>query len=210
MNESLTELLRRLGLRLKPGVEREEIRDVTASWPGQTPAEIRELLQVTSGFHTTAAEVDFTGRATRFGFKELAPHGIALAATRNGDLWVADVHQDGSWHQVFFFGHDPPVLLVQFASLRDFIEEIANHADAQKRAEALVSQIYKKRGQGRPAGELTSSLDVELTTFAGGLPPKYEIFDLRKAPVPAGFTWSKRGASTNSRRAGSSLLFAVE
>jgi hypothetical protein len=138
----------------------------------------------------------------RFGFKELAPHGIPLAATRNGDLWVADIYQDGSWHQVLFFGHDPPVLVVQFASLHDFIEEIANHADAQKRAEALVSQVYKKSGQGWRAGELTNSLDLELATFAGGLPANYGIFDLRKAPVPAGFVWSKRGASTDSRRAG--------
>jgi len=210
LSESLTALLRRLGLRLKPGLDSEEIRDVTASWPGQTSAEIRELLLGTSGFHANDADVDFTGRANPLSFTELVPHGIALAKTRNGDFWVADIYQDGSWHQVFFLSHDPPVLVVRFGSLRNFIEELANTANAAKRADALVSQIFKKRECGRPAGELTSSLDVELETFAGSFPANYEVFDLRKAPVPAGFVWGKRGAGRDRRRAGSSLLFAVE
>ena len=210
MSESLSSFLSRLDVRLKAGLSEEEVNSVTASWPGGAPFEICELLHFASGFDVHGMSVDFTGRACRFSMRDLVPNGIALTSTRDGDFWVVDVQENGRWHQVFYLSHDPPVLVVQFASLREFILELADDPRTEKRAAALAAQIFKSKPSRQRAGELGTSSDVILRRFALSLSAGFEIIDLREAPLPAGFAWGSAGATAGCRRAGLSLLFAVQ
>jgi hypothetical protein len=196
-------------LRLKAGLRKEEISNLSSRLPGLLPVESEELLTYAAGFSSSdLGPVDFTGRSVRFSFVEVSPFGIPVAS-RHGNSWVIDLDRNGTWSSVLYFSHDPPVVLIQFDSLTQFINALGDHQNVTEAANHAAAEIYKASSLGMTVAAARQSKDKKLATFASNLPQTFSVFDLREGSLPKGFAWGRGGADSECRRAGTELIFAA-
>src|SRR4051794_18131566 len=73
-------------LELLPGLSDTQLQDFADRVPCRVPVEIAELLGACSGFYGTLEQVDFTGRDLMYGFEELFPYGLPVAADDSGNF----------------------------------------------------------------------------------------------------------------------------
>lgn len=176
--------------------------------PGPLVPELESLLRFASGFQTAALGiVDFTGRSHHFEFREFVPYGFAVAKTREGNFWVLDVKEDGTWAHVFYISHDPPVFIIHYNSFESFLEAAVEGERVIKEASSLISHDHMR---GVSVMEARTSPDTMLAQFAGSLSDNFRIFDLRDVHIPQGFEWGLAGALTQCKRCGLELIFAAQ
>lgn len=197
-------------LKLRPALSEEELRAFEKTLPGKLPAEVAELLRYTAGFHSECiGEIDFTATVHRFEFKEIAPHGIALAVSNEGNFWVVDIHENGDWGNVFFFCHDPPVAIIQFDTLLAFTEAALGNRRINDEANRLACEVWENSQAGLIKADAVG-LDPQLRAFAESLPDNFRIFDLRDQAPLKGFAWGRHGPDMVCKRASFGPIFAVE
>ncbi len=195
-------------LKLQPGLSDEELREFRSRLPGPLPADVETLLRFASGFQTEAlGVVDFTGRSHPIEYKEFVPHGFAVAKTMEGNVWLLDVHADGTWGHVFYLSHDPPVFILHFNSFLTFLEAAIGGNRMVKEAASLMTL---DRIQGVLAMEARNLSDAKMARFAHALPDNFRIYDLRGLQSPQGFEWGSAGPWTQCKRFQFDLIFAVE
>lgn len=195
-------------LRLRPGLGEQDLQELQGTLPGPLSSNLENLLRFASGFHSNALDiVDFTGRSHPFEFKEFLPYGIAVAKTVEGNFWVVDLKENGTWGEVFYISHDPPVFALHFNSLHSFLEGAVRGDSIIKEAASLISHDYLR---GELAKEGRRSADKKLAQFAHALPDSFRIYDLRGLQPPQAFEWASAGPWTRCKRCQFDLIFAVE
>jgi hypothetical protein len=205
-------------LELAPGLSEEELREFEGTLPRSLPEEIRELLRFARGFRVGAHDdVDFTG-GYAFAYEDAFACCVPIAPDGFGNFWVIDVNVDtGAWGPVFYACHDPPVMAVQAPTLSAFLEQWLESARTDDQPSA-IDEVHEEHAhriwRDHPAlievSDALASSDEALRQFAQGLGAEFAISDLRKLEVGSGFAWGWAGPEGKVRRAGASLLFAVE
>jgi hypothetical protein len=205
-------------LELEPGLSEDELRELEARLPAPIPGDVRELLAYARGFTGGATSlVDLTGGQIDFEFYAAFPKGHPIATDGAGNFWVVDLLPDSAeWGPIYYVCHDPPVILYQSATLRDFLVELFKTSVPPHKS--LVEDVHEdqlfKVWQTNPGvlsyEQASVSSDAEIRAFAGSLGPSFQIVDMRQAPVGFGFSWGRYGPQTVVRRHGTSRLFAYE
>ena len=112
-------------LKLLPPLGAAELAGLETRIPCPLPAEARELLAYSRGFENGPVEsVEFSGLID-FGMEEIFPCPIPIAHDGFGNYWVVDLTSGSrAWAPIYYFCHDPAVIVFQSASLAEFIEEL--------------------------------------------------------------------------------------
>jgi hypothetical protein len=204
-------------IRLLPALSAQQIDEFARSCASPPPDDVRDLLGFCSGIDGTLEQLDFTGRsmADGFGLDFLTPHGIPIAHDGYGNFWVVDVHAGAAgWGPIYFCCHDAPVILLQAATVEQFVTEVFRmHTPPHA---SLIDDVHEDRlfrvWRTNPGvmthAEALSSPDADLRAFAGELDPAFELIDLRGAPIGMGFSWGRYGPQTDVRRFGALPILA--
>lgn len=204
-------------LRLLPGLTRSEVDEFAASLPAPPSDDVRDLLEFCSGIDGALETIDFTGRSLDdgFGLEELIPHPLAIAHDGFGNYWTVDLIPGApAWGPIYFCCHDAPVMLMQSATIHDFVTEVLRTLTPPHKS--LIDDVHEDRlfevsrknpGVISQEAALNSEV-VELRSFAESLDPAFEVVDLRNAPVGMGFSWGRYGPRTEVIRFGKLPIFA--
>ena len=205
-------------LELEPGLSTGEIAALERRLPCPIPADVRELLSFCRGFSGGAADyVDFTGKEGLFGYEEIFPHGLPIAADGFGNFWVVDLLPSSrAWAPIYFACHDAPVVLYQSPSLEHFLTELFKCSIAPHKSlvndvhEDRLFEVWRKNPAVMPHQDCLGSPDHDLRSFAETLDPSFQIVDLRKPEIGLGFSWGRYGPKTVVRRHGELPVFAYQ
>jgi hypothetical protein len=142
-------------LGLLPGLTKDEVSTLARSLPSPPPDDFRDLLKFCSGIEGALDRIDFTCRDLSLGFGSdvLLPHALPIAHAGFGNFWAVDL-QPGSanWGPIYFCCHDAPVMLLQAATVQQFVSE--------------VLKMYT-----RPAkASLTTCMKIDCSKFGGKIP----------------------------------------
>jgi len=184
--------------------------------PCPLPATIRELLGYCRGFSGLGVElVDFTGRDCNFEQAEVFPHGLPIAADGYGNFWVVDLLPGSrEWAPIYYASHDAPVILFQSPSFEHFLEELIKLDRPPHRSavddvhEDRLFEVWRKNPGVLSHEQGLASSDPVLADFARQLDPAFQIIDLRKGEIGAGFSWGRHGPRTIVKRFGTLPVFA--
>lgn len=205
--------------RLLPGLTKEELDEFSHSLAVPPADDIRELLTFCSGIEGVLEGIDFTGRTFRdgFGLEFLLPDGVPIAQDGCGNFWAVDLIEESSgWGPVYFCCHDAPVMLLQAATIHQFVAEVFKlyippHTslidDVQ---EDRLFRVWRTNPGVIPHATALLSPDPDIQSFAAGLDPSFEFVDLRDAQIGMGFSWGRFGPQTEVRRFGSKPVFAYK
>lgn len=207
-------------LTLRPGLSVEELREFEKRFPKPIPDDIRELLVYCRGFEFNPVEdVDFTGNLS-FEDTSAFPCGVPIVPDGCGNFWVVDVSPEtGAWGPVFYAAHDPPVYVYQSPNLESFLSDLIKLDHSRRQGEQnaidLVHKeaslnVWRKNPGLLSTQQARASGDEMLRAFVDQLGDAFEICDLRRAEVGAGFSLGRARAEPGVRRFGDTLLFAVE
>ena len=205
-------------IELRPGLPAAEVDELAKRLPtGEIPADIKELLEFTTGFEFYGIdEVTFDGIG-QSGFDNIFPYSVQLAHDGFGNFWILDVDSKGHWGNVFYVCHDPAVVVKHSDDLAQFIDHIHEHG--KNPSDSMLNTIHEKTvfdisrhnygfielQQARDNG------DPVLGSFALSLPDNFVVADLRNKPNGAGFAWGKFGPGIHtSVRCGDELIWGVE
>ena len=133
-------------LRLVPGLTSEEVDDFARSLPSPPSDDVRDLLEFCSGIEGALEQIDFTGRtlSSGFGADFLVPHGLPIAKDRCGNHWVVDLQPGSSnWGPVYFYCRDAPVMLLQAATVQQFVGEVLKMHIPPHRS--LIDDVHEDR-----------------------------------------------------------------
>ena len=201
---------------LLPGLSKEDLDDLSRSLPVTLPGDICELLEFCSGIEGTLEQIDFSGRTLRDGFgSDFVPHGLPIAHDGFGNYWAVDLQPDkNDWGPIYFCCHDAPVMLLQAATVQQFVSEVFKMYIPPHRS--LITDVHEDRlfdVWTRNPGVIAhvnaiASADRDIQTFAAALESDFEIVDLRNAPVGMGFSWGRYGPRTEVKRFGPKPIFA--
>jgi hypothetical protein len=177
------------------------------------PAELVAVLGETSAVEGVE-QLDFTGRTMDVMVEEVAPAGLPFAADGFGNFWLLDLTPEPTaTAPVFFLCHDPPVFAYQGASLGGFLEELSAMYEPGRPStvrdvhDTSVFEIWRSN-PSVVRRDTALAADAELTAFARRLDERFELVDLRRPEVGAGFSWGRYGPRTEIRRHGYARIFA--
>jgi hypothetical protein len=204
-------------LRLLPGLTKDEVSAFARPLPSPLSDDVRDLLEFCSGIEGALEQIDFTGGDFKSGFGPdfLLPHAHPIAHDGFGNFWAVDL-QPGSanWGPIYFCCHDAPVMLVQAATVQQFVGEVLKMYIAPHKSliddvheDRLVDVWRKNPGVIAHANALVSP-DPDIRTFAAILDSGFELIDLRDAPVGIGLSWGRYGPNTEVKRFDSKPIFA--
>ncbi len=220
-------------LELLPPASKDDIIRLESIIPCSLPQDIRDLLELTSGFvytpiealtfynlepfaHPPKPSVDGGDIITNEGPDHIFPCAMPIANHGDGDQWVIDLTaQSKNWGPIYFLAHDPPVIVYQSPNLRIFIDEVIEYGKelAGEIADVMefeVHQVWSDSSTGMLAEECRNSDDMEIRKFARNLNGRWFIHDLRNAEIGDGFTWGRYGPHTKLARHGNLPIFAYE
>jgi hypothetical protein len=176
------------------------------------------LLGLCAGIEGALDRIDFTGRELSLGFGSgvLLPHALPIAHDGFGNFWAVDL-QPGSanWGPIHFCCHDAPVMLVQAATVQQFVSEVLKMYIAPRKS--LIDDVHEDRlfdvwrknpGVIAHANAVVSS-DADIRTFAAGLDSGFELIDLRDAPTGMGLSWGRYGPNTEVKRFDSKPILPI-
>lgn len=217
---SLLETLKRLAqtsFELLPGLTPEEMEELRKSLPCPLPPEVEETLRYSRGLDNvehTDGRVDLSGLSIEGQWLEdFAPHAVALAGDGCGNSWSLDLGPESqTWGPVYFFCHDPPVIVYQFATAEDFLNELPRRPSDSDLGAILrewTGRIYAKDPQALSHDQAMEG-DELLRSFAQPLGPGFHFIDLRRPKPGDGFNWGRFGPNTRILRHASLPLVAVE
>jgi len=179
--------------------------------PGASlPEVLRQLLKVSQGLEGVvhvAEGPDFSGTLEGQHLEEFSPQGVCLATDGCGNGWTLDPAT--GW--IFYLCHDAPVVVYQFPSLLEFLQQFRREpalSDFGTKLQAWVSRIWSEN----PAcltSEQALGGDSELAEFARELGADWTLIDLRNPSPGDGFSWGRYGPKTEVRRHPSLCIVAL-
>ena len=203
--------------RLLPGLTTEEIAAFAATLSAAPPADVLDLLTYCTGIDGLLDQLDFTGKGLRdgFGLDFLLPGGLPIAHDGFGNYWVVDIPPGaGAWGPIYFCCHDAPVMLLQAATIGQFVSEVFQKYLPPHRSliedvhEDRLFEVWRKNPGVMTHAAATASQDPDIRTFASDLDATYEIIDLRDAPIGMGLSWGRYGPRTEVKRFSPRPVFA--
>ena len=202
----------RLAIDLLPAASPREVDELERDLGRHVPPDVRDLLSLTTGFEfAPVGSVDFLGRDMSV---ETYFRSVPILADHFGNFWVVDAEpESGEWGPVLFWCHDPAVLVVQAATLGEFLDQVFHLGRPGNRdaLEAVREERSAEIAADDPylvsAEQARRSSEPLVAEFAADLPDSACVADLRGAEVGAGLSWGGR-YSDLSRHAGE-LLFSV-
>lgn len=204
-------------LQLLPPLTRDELEKLRSSLPCPLPSEVEEALLFSRGLENvehTDGQVDLSGLSIQGQWLEdFAPHAVAIASDGCGNSWSLDLGPDSShWGPVYYFCHDPPVIVYQFAHAEELLNELQrppSDSDLGALIRHWADRIYAKDPMAQPYSQAIEG-DEQLRKFAQPLGPGFHFIDLRHPKPGDGFNWGRFGPSTRVLRHAHLPLVAVE
>lgn len=118
---------------------------------------------------------------------QIFPRGLVLMDDGNGNFWIMDVDSAGNPGKIFYWCHDPSVIMLQANSLKEFLVQIKEHIEKGKDSffhrlnyEFTLNQ-WKSNERLLSRKQSRKLNDVEVSRFFERLPDKYVVADLREA-----------------------------
>jgi hypothetical protein len=175
-----------------PACTEEEIELFASELPRPLPDDIRELLRFSRGLEGGPIDrIDFLGEDTHGGQMLLYP--LAIYPDGLGNAWMLDLDPAvEAWGPVYYWCHDPPVLIYQCADLTEFLLAIGREAESP--GDNPIDEVASGAAWNvwRNSPEAAASPDEALRSFAEGLGPDWWLFDFRNAKRGEGFSWGRR------------------
>jgi hypothetical protein len=201
-----------LAIDLLPAARPREVDELERELGRRVPPDVRDLLSLTTGFEfAPVGSVDFLGRDMSV---ETFFRSVPILADHYGNFWVVDAEPvSGEWGPVLFWCHDPAVLVVQAATLGDFLEQIfdlgrpVNRDALNAVREEHSAEIARDDPHLISAEQARRSSEPIVAAFAADLPDSAYVADLRGADVGMGLSWG--GRYSDLTRHGGELLFGV-
>jgi hypothetical protein len=205
-----------VALVLGPPATADEVAALQQRCGGSLPRELREVLAVTRSIEGPLERIDFLGVSGGMEVPGM-PAALELAGDGCGNFWVADLTPESSdVVPVFFACHDPPVVVLQSASIGDFLSEVFRRLAPPH--ESLIDGVHDDRAfevwssdHGALTHQEALAAGDHLAAFARSLDHSdYLIYDLRNAPPGQGFAWGRAGPTAQVLRHGQQRIFAVD
>lgn len=193
-----------------------EIENFAKSLPLPLPDEIRELLAFARGFF--GGPVDLVAFMGDEGMEDgILCHPIWMTPDGMGNYWVVDLTPESKvWGPVYFWCHDPPVLVYQCASLTEYLKAVKRMCQSPESnpiddvsLEATM-HIWKTNPGLIAQADAVKSSDPVLRSFAETMNANWWICDLRNARPGDGFAWGRPGAGDELDRADYLPLFGYD
>ena len=118
------------------------------------------------------------------------------------------------WGPIYFCCHDAPVMLLQAATVQQFVSEIFKMYVPPRQSliddvhEDRLFEVWRKNPGVIGHSNAVVSPDPAIRAFAAGLDVGFGIVDLRNAPIGMGFSWGRYGPKTEVKRFGPEPIFA--
>jgi hypothetical protein len=203
-------------LELLPPATAEEIAAVEASLPFPLPIEIREALEVSTGFANGPLESISLLDDGGFGMDDIFPHSHTIGHDGFGNYWVFDLLSDETMcGPVFYACHDPPVIAYQSDTVSQFVREVVALWQPGPRSsvdvvhEDVTTEIWGSNSGIFDHATARDSDDPVLAQFAATFPAEAAFADLRVGKVGDGFSWGRYGARDEWTRCGTERLWAI-
>lgn len=204
--------------RLLDPVSESELKTLTDAGV-HVPEPIRALLQLARGIDLgVRGEVRFFDAVGDSGHRDKFPESIVLGYDDCGNEALVDLaHSSESWGPVFFTSHDPPVVVLYFQELADFIAALASDGWGEERRtsprsiEKAVDEIWDSDPFSVPASKLLNTPTDIPRQFIAPLLPKGRVTDLRERKIGTGFVQGRFRSNDPSLecRLGRDLVFGV-
>jgi len=203
--------------RLLPGLTAQEIDAFAATLFAPPPADVRDLLTFCTGIDGLLDQLDFTGKDLRegFGLDFLLPGGLPIAHDGFGNYWVVDIPPGAdAWGPIYFCCHDAPVMLLQAATIGQFVTEVfkmylpPHQSLINDVHDDRLFEVWRKNPGVISRAAAAASPDPDIRTFASDLDETYEVIDLRDAPIGMGLSWGRYGPRTEVKRFSPKPIFA--
>ena len=169
---------------------------------GKLPAEVRKLLSFARGFALDAHEVDFASEETYPLAEPCVPRHRILADDGAGNSWIVETGGK-AWGPVWFACHDPPSLVLQSATLSEFIDEVLNECRPGAKRRLVTGGVLAEpedlpRVQDLRAGKVREA--------ALEFPARTRVFEARHRAPGEGFPLR----SVRATRLGAHPAFAID
>jgi len=195
-----------------PGLSKNEIQKIETDLGVSLPSDYRELLTECSGIKGLVLRIDFRGdNIDGSPMDAHFPGRIEFADDNCGNSWVVDclsAHEERA--QVYYWCHDPQILLFQCDGMEVFLDELVRLC--QPPNESLIDDVQMDRPfdvwETNPAEKTTALHDEAIRGFSEELGEGWTIVDMRDAQPGYGFTWARFGFETRVRRFGEQRIFA--
>lgn len=140
---------------------------------------------------------------------------MPIASDGCGNYWVVDLCPGAKkWGPIYFCCHDAPVMLLQAATVNQFVSEVLklytppHESLVESIREDRLFEVWRKNPGVISHADALASPDTEIRNFASGLEASSEIVDLRNAPIGLGFSWGRYGPRTEITHFGALPIFA--
>lgn len=199
-----------------PGLSREAIQGLEASYPGPLSAEMRTLLASTCGFaNTDLGDIDFTGRW--FPEEPLAVFRpcLTLAADDAGRRWIAELNDRSLPGPVWCVFPDPEVVVYVSDDLAEFVATLRERAAAGETAKWLrdlnieARAIWARRQALAARSHRACKSDESVRAWIASLPFDAYVYDLRERSPWRGWPYGLAGPAGRLYRCGRLPVFAV-
>lgn len=175
--------------------------------PEEADPELREALNLArglSGAEHVSGDIDLSGETLEGQYlEEFCPRGICIATDGCGNSWTLDPESG----RVYFFCHDPPVVVYQFARVHEFLEQLLRTPRQSDLGQAL--ELWRHRIWRENPDQLSWAAAVErggeLADWARQLGEGWDFVDLSQPQPGAGFSW---GNASQIQRRGNLVALA--
>lgn len=212
----LTPTGERTGATCLPGLSREAIQSLEATYPGPMAEEMRKLLASTCGLAgTDLGDIDFTGRW--FPEEPLAVFRpcLTLAVDDAGRRWIAELSEQSLPGPVWCVFPDPQVVVYVSDDLVEFIATLHDRAATGDTArwvrdlDVQARAIWARRQALAARSHYACKSDESIRAWIAGLPFDAYIYDLRARTPWRGWPYGLAGPAGRMYRCGRLPVFAV-
>jgi hypothetical protein len=200
-------------VRVLPPITKERLGEIEWQAGQRLPAELRELLQSSTGMESELMEtVDFA-RIERDDVPGLFGWLLNVQGDGAGNYWVLELRERmPALGPVWFLCHDASSIVYQSADLATFLADLlrwetTHDGPIREVVEHAVHRIWTQTSDV-PHTTLLDSPDPVLRDFARSLVGEWFVADLRAAQVGDGMPTGRYGPKTPLARAGEAFVFA--
>lgn len=166
---------------IKPGLSASAIEEWRrAHSVRKERSEFETILPEVSAFETESGLiVDLTGGTVSTG-----PLACGIGICDTDDPWVAIMSRDTPGATpVCFVCHDPPLVLLRYRTLHEFITSCLGPVDIIETTRQLVRTVYRA-----PQKPVATTDDLAVEAFRGKWGSDYLVYDMT-GPAPCGFSY---------------------
>jgi len=200
-----------------PGIQPESLRHISARWQGSLTADMRQLLQITSGLSgTPIGNIDFTGCWHPEEPLALFRPCLTLAVDSGGRRWIAEAGRTrGLPGPVWCIDPDRRVAVYVDRRLQDFLRRLDHYSRPGHASlwnvtlAAQARRVWLRRYAQAIHVYVASRSLKEIRSWLGRLPQDAWIYDLRAPGSPRGLPYGLAPNPTQWSRCGRLPIFAL-